>query len=110
MDASETAARLRVGAAAGGGGGGGGISSNGVAQAGFTPVAGPGTDTDNGFQGPNLAYDSSVPTTVSHSINTAAGRSGGAGGAGHYEDPLYAGGAGGGGTAPRVVLVSLAAG
>ncbi len=97
MDASETAARLRVGAAAGGGGGGGGVSSNGVAQAGFTPVAGPGTDTDNGQSGPNLAHDSSVPTTVSHSINTAAGRSGGAGGAGHQEGSDYAGGAGGGG-------------
>ena len=112
MDASETAARLRVGAAAGGGGGGGGIASEGTAEAGYSPVAGPGTNVNNLHNGPNSEYDPSVPTTVSHSINTVGGRSGGAGGAGHYENPVYAGGAGGGGAGGNggaVVIITTSA-
>ena len=100
MDSGETAARLRVGPSAGGGGGGGAVTSTSAggasAEAGWTPNAGPGTDSE-----PNM-YDSSVATTVSHSIGTAAGQSGGAGGAGvdssnTQGQEVLAGGAGGGG-------------
>jgi hypothetical protein len=100
MDSSETAARLRVGSGAGGGGGGGGIVSDGLAQAGYTPT--PGNEGQDGAAaqahlGPNYQKDITVQNTVSHSINTNAGRSGGAGGTSVQEGSNYLGAAGGGG-------------
>jgi len=104
MDSSETAARLRVGSGAGGGGGGGGVVSDGLAQAGFTPTAGNEGQDGAAAQphlGTNYQRDITVQNTVSHSINTNAGRSGGGGGTGVNEtisaQQYYFGGGGGGG-------------
>ena len=112
MDSSETAARLRVGSGAGGGGGGGGIVSNGNAQAGFTPTAG--NEGQDGAHsqphlGPNYQKDITVQNIVSHSINTNAGRSGGAGGTSVQEGSNYlaaAGGGGAGGNGGAVVIIT----